>query len=224
MGATRDGTMTAARPMRLAGRRGRVLATLCAVVFLTFLDTTIVSVALADVQSTLHAGVAALQWVVSGYALVFASLMLAAGVLGDRLGRKRIMLGGLAVFCAGSLLGALAPGSGVLIAARAIMGLGAAASEPGTLSIIRQLYAGVTSARRRLVPGLPSPAWHWRWDRSSAACWSVSAAGAASSGSTSWRAPPSSSWPSSSCPRAPTHKPHAGTSPALSSAPRRWPA
>jgi EmrB/QacA subfamily drug resistance transporter len=126
------------------------LATLCAVAFLTFLDTTIVSVALADVQSTLHAGVAALQWVVSGYALVFASLMLAAGALGDRLGRKKVMLAGLAVFCAGSLLGALAPGGGVLIAARAIMGLGAAASEPGTLSIIRQLYARGDARARAL--------------------------------------------------------------------------
>ncbi len=132
--------MNAPRTSSFAGARGRALAALAAVAFLTFLDTTIVSVALADVQSTLHAGVSALQWVVTSYALVFASLMLAAGALGDRLGRKRIMLGGLAVFCAGSLLGALAPSSAVLIAARAIMGLGAAASEPGTLSIIRQLY------------------------------------------------------------------------------------
>ena len=123
-----------------SGGRGRALATLVAVVFLTFLDTTVVSVALADVQAPLHAGVSQLQWVVNSYALVFASLMLAAGALGDRLGRKKVMLGGLAVFCAGSLLGALAPGAGTLIAARAIMGLGAAASEPGTLSIIRHLY------------------------------------------------------------------------------------
>jgi EmrB/QacA subfamily drug resistance transporter len=124
----------------LAGRRGRALATVTAVLFLTFLDTTIVSVALADVQSTLHAGVSALQWVVNGYALVFASLMLAAGTLGDRLGRKRMMLGGVAVFIAGSLLGALAPNVDVLIAARGIMGVGAAACEPGTLSVIRHMY------------------------------------------------------------------------------------
>jgi len=116
------------------------LAALCGVLFLTFLDTTIVSVALADVQSSLHAGVTELQWVVNGYAVAFAALMLAAGSFSDRLGRKRVMLSGLGVFCAGSLLGAGAPNPAVLIAARVVMGIGAAASEPGTLSIIRHLY------------------------------------------------------------------------------------
>ena len=71
------------------------LATLCAVLFLTFLDNTIVSVGLANIQSDLHAGVTSLQWVVNGYALTFASFMLAAGMLGDILGRKRIMLAGV---------------------------------------------------------------------------------------------------------------------------------
>jgi EmrB/QacA subfamily drug resistance transporter len=123
-----------------AGGRGRALATVSAVLFLTFLDTTIVSVALADVQSTLHAGVTELQWVVNGYALVFASLMLGAGTLGDRLGRKRVMLAGVTLFGAGSMLGALAPDVGTLIASRVIMGIGAAASEPGTLSVLRHLY------------------------------------------------------------------------------------
>ncbi len=123
-------------------RRAWYLPVLCAVLFLTFLDTTIVSVALADVQQRLHAGVAELQWVVNGYALVFASLMLLAGSLGDRFGRKKVMLSGLAVFCAGSLLAALAPNAATLIAGRAVMGAGAAASEPGTLSMIRHLYPG----------------------------------------------------------------------------------
>jgi MFS family permease len=77
------------------------LSTLCAVLFLTFLDNTVVSVGLANVQSDLHAGVTSLQWVVNGYALTFASFMLAAGMLGDMLGRKKIMLAGVAVFCAG---------------------------------------------------------------------------------------------------------------------------
>ncbi len=122
-----------------SGRR-RALATLSAVLFLTFLDTTIVSVALADVQSNLHAGVSQLQWVVNGYALTFAGLMLGMGTLGDRLGRKRVMLGGLAVFIAGSIFGALAPSVTLLIGARVVMGVGAAASEPGTLSIMRHVY------------------------------------------------------------------------------------
>jgi EmrB/QacA subfamily drug resistance transporter len=116
------------------------LSTLCAVLFLTFLDNTIVSVGLANVQSDLHAGVTSLQWVVNGYALTFASFMLAAGMLGDLLGRKRIMLAGVAIFSAGSVIGALAGNVDWLIAARVIMGIGAAASEPGTLSIIRHVY------------------------------------------------------------------------------------
>ncbi len=116
------------------------LATLCAVLFLTFLDNTIVSVGLANVQSDLHAGVTSLQWVVNGYALTFASFMLAAGMLGDILGRKRIMLAGVAIFCAGSVVAALASSVDMLIAGRVIMGVGAAASEPGTLSIIRHVY------------------------------------------------------------------------------------
>jgi EmrB/QacA subfamily drug resistance transporter len=122
------------------GSTRRALFTLCAILFLTFLDTTIMSVALADVQTTLYAGVTTLQWVVNAYALLFASLMLAFGTLGDRFGRKRVMLFGVAVFVAGSVFGALAPNTGSLIAARAIMGVGAAACEPGTLSILRQLY------------------------------------------------------------------------------------
>ena len=116
------------------------LATLSLVLFLTFLDNTVVSTTLANIQATLHSGVADLQWVVNAYALVFASFMLAAGALGDLFGRKRIMLAGVAVFCAGSVLAALAPNIDVLIAARAVMGLGAAASEPGTLSMIRHIY------------------------------------------------------------------------------------
>ncbi len=116
------------------------LATLCVVLFLTFLDNTIVSVGLASVQSDLHAGVTSLQWVVNGYALTFAAFMLAAGSLGDMLGRKKVMLAGVGIFCAGSVLAALSPNVSTLIAGRVVMGLGAAASEPGTLSIIRHVY------------------------------------------------------------------------------------
>ncbi|HET9058286.1 MAG TPA: MFS transporter, partial [Acidimicrobiales bacterium] len=70
-----------------SGRQVFALAAVCAVLFLTFLDTTIVSVALASVQANLHAGVTQLQWVVNGYALTFASFMMVAGTLGDRFGR-----------------------------------------------------------------------------------------------------------------------------------------
>jgi EmrB/QacA subfamily drug resistance transporter len=123
-----------------SGAQAVALATLCVVLFLTFLDNTIVSVGLASVQSSLHAGVTSLQWVVNGYALTFAAFMLAAGTLGDILGRKKVMLVGIAVFCAGSVIAALSPNVDMLIAGRVVMGLGAAASEPGTLSVLRHVY------------------------------------------------------------------------------------
>ena len=116
------------------------MAVLCFVLFLTFLDNTIISATLANVQSDLHAGVSQLQWVVSGYALAFASLMLMCGTLGDLYGRKRLMLIGVVVFCAGSVIAAVSTETQTLVAGRVVMGVGAAASEPGTLSMIRHLY------------------------------------------------------------------------------------
>ena len=127
-------------PFGLRVARHIAMISICMVMFLTFMDMTIVSVALGSVQSHLHAGVTQLQWVVNGYGLTFASFMLLGGTLGDRLGRKKVMLGGLLLFATGSLLGALAPNPDVLIGARVIMGIGAAASEPGTLSIIRHMF------------------------------------------------------------------------------------
>jgi EmrB/QacA subfamily drug resistance transporter len=120
--------------------REAALAALCAILFLTFLDNTIVSVALADIQTSLGSSVTGLQWIVDGYMLAFAALMLTGGTLGDLLGRKRVMLTGVAIFCAGSIVAAVAHGTSTLIAGRIVMGLGAAASEPGTLSLIRQIY------------------------------------------------------------------------------------
>jgi EmrB/QacA subfamily drug resistance transporter len=120
--------------------RGAALGTVLCVLFLTFLDTTIVSVTLGDLENDLSAGVIPLQWVINAYALVFASLMLLGGTLGDRLGRRRVMLGGMVIFAIGSVMCAVASGVALVIAGRGVMGVGAAASEPGTLSVIRQLY------------------------------------------------------------------------------------
>ncbi|WP_298344945.1 MFS transporter [Ferrimicrobium sp.] len=121
-------------------RRRLALAVLSGVLFLTFLDTTIVAVALAPIQSHLHAGVDELQWVIGGYAVAFAALMLVFGAIGDRYGRRRMMVAGLGLFVIGSVIAALAPSAVILIVARVVMGIGAAASEPGTLSLIRHLY------------------------------------------------------------------------------------
>jgi EmrB/QacA subfamily drug resistance transporter len=120
--------------------REAALAAVCAILFLTFLDNTIVSVALADIQSSLSVSVTGLQWIVDGYLLAFAALMLTGGTLGDLLGRKKVMLTGVAIFCAGSIVAAVAPDTKILITGRVVMGLGAAASEPGTLSLIRHIY------------------------------------------------------------------------------------
>ncbi|MGA8245608.1 MAG: MFS transporter [Nocardioides sp.] len=122
----------------------------CGVLFLTFLDTTIVSVTLASVQSDLHAGVSALQWVVNAYTLTFACLMLAAGALGDRIGHRRVMLAGLVVFVAGSWLAATATGVDRLILGRVVMGVGAAGSEPATLAVLRHLYPDARQRARAI--------------------------------------------------------------------------
>jgi EmrB/QacA subfamily drug resistance transporter len=120
--------------------RQAALAAVCAILFLTFLDNTIVSVALADIQSSLSVSVSGLQWIVDGYMLSFAALMLTGGTLGDLLGRKKVMLAGAGLFCAGSVVAAVAPDTSTLITGRIVMGVGAAASEPGTLSLIRHIY------------------------------------------------------------------------------------
>lgn len=113
---------------------------MCVGYFLVLLDVTIVNVALPQIGSGLHTQVSGLQWVVDGYALALASLMLAGGTLGDLRGHKRIVLAGLVVFGFGSLGCALAPDVAALVAGRAVQGVGAALLLPGTLAIVSRTF------------------------------------------------------------------------------------
>jgi EmrB/QacA subfamily drug resistance transporter len=121
-------------------RRSLILPALLLAAFAINLDTTIVNVALPTLVRQLHASNSQLQWVVDAYNLVFASLLLAAGSLSDRIGRKGMLLAGLFVFGAASAVGGSLSTPGQLIAARCVMGLGAAMVFPATLSLISNIF------------------------------------------------------------------------------------
>jgi MFS transporter, DHA2 family, methylenomycin A resistance protein len=104
--------------------------------FMIVLDTSIVNLALPRIKDVFHADLTALQWLVDGYALVFASLLLNAGVLGDRYGAKRMFSAGLLIFCAASAACGLAPNMAILQCARAIQGIGAALLLPNSLAAL----------------------------------------------------------------------------------------
>ncbi|MEU9481606.1 MFS transporter [Streptomyces sp. NPDC048191] len=130
----------AVRPASRAASPHTVLLVMCAGYFLVLLDVTIVNVALPRIGSGLGADVGGLQWVVDGYALALAALMLTSGTAGDLYGHRRVVLTGFAVFGAGSLACGLAPGVPVLVAARVVQGVGAALLLPGTLAIIGRVF------------------------------------------------------------------------------------
>ncbi len=121
-------------------RRWQILAVLCVSLFVIVMDNTIVNVALPTLARELDAGTSSLQWIVDAYTLVFAGLLLAAGGLGDRFGRKGALLVGLALFGAFSAAGAFASSTGQLISARAVMGVGAALIFPTTLAIVVNVF------------------------------------------------------------------------------------
>src|SRR5947209_7693258 len=129
-----------AHPSRTAARRPWALLAVALATFMTYLDNNIVNVALPAIQRDLHLTTAGLEWVVSGYILVFAGLLLAGGRLADAFGRRRLFLIGLAIFTAASLAAGLADSITVLITARAVQGLGAALVTPTTLAIISAAY------------------------------------------------------------------------------------
>src|SRR6201999_3128041 len=117
-------------------RRWWALVAVSLATFMSYLDNNVVNVALPTIQRSLHLSVSGLEWVVSSYLLVFAGLLLAGGRLADHYGRKRLFVIGLGIFTASSLAAGLAGSGGVLIASRAVQGLGAALLVPATLAIV----------------------------------------------------------------------------------------
>jgi EmrB/QacA subfamily drug resistance transporter len=146
--------------------------------FMIMLDNTVVNVALPSIQRDLKVSVSSLEWVVNGYFLTFAVLMLTGGKLADLFGRRRIFIVGLVVFTLSSLACGLATNGSTLIAARAVQGVGAALMNPATLSIItatfppRQrglamgIWVGVSAVALAVGPitgGLLAEYAHWSW-------------------------------------------------------------
>src|SRR5262249_49411158 len=117
-----------------------ILVALLLAAFVINLDTTLVNVALPALVRELHATTTQLQWVVDAFNLVFAALLLTFGSLSDRFGRKGMLMTGLAVFGAATLAGGFTTDPAQLIAARAVMGLGAAMTFPSTLSLISNVF------------------------------------------------------------------------------------
>ena len=164
---------------RLYARRWGALVAMSLGAFMTYLDNNIVNVAIPTIQRSLHLSVSGLEWVVSSYLLTLAGLLLVGGRLADVYGRRRLFLLGLAVFTLSSLAAGLAGSGGVLIASRAIQGIGAALLMPATLAIIvatftdireRNMAIGLWAAAGALalaggpaLGGLISQHLHWGW-------------------------------------------------------------
>src|SRR4051812_26342650 len=157
-------------------RRWWILAVLCCSLIVVSIDNTILNAALPGLQQDLGATASQLQWIVDGYMLVFAGLLLTAGSLGDPFGRRRALTLGLVVFGAGSALSAIAPDASALIASRAVMGVGAAFIMPSTLSILTNVFpdsergkaigAWTAVAGLGIAIGPLSGGWlieHWDW-------------------------------------------------------------
>src|SRR4051794_29098714 len=116
--------------------RWAALIVVCLAQLMIVLDVSIANVALPSIQSDLHFSQATLTWVINAFLISFGSLLLLAGRLGDLIGRRRVFLSGVALFSVASLLCGLAPSQGVLIGARFLQGIGAAAQASVILAII----------------------------------------------------------------------------------------
>jgi EmrB/QacA subfamily drug resistance transporter len=159
-------------------RRGWTLAIVSIGLFMVVLDNLVVNVALPSIHRDLGASIQALEWTVNAYVLAYAVFLLTGAALGDRFGRKRLFIAGIALFTASSAAAALAPSSGLLIAARALQGIGAAVVTPLTLTLIADAFpleqrglalgvwsgiSGTAVALGPLVGGavIQMASWHW---------------------------------------------------------------
>jgi EmrB/QacA subfamily drug resistance transporter len=127
-----------------------ILIVLCVSLLLISLDNTILNVAIPSIVRSLDATSTELQWIVDAYAIVFAGLLFTMGALGDRVGRKWVFMGGLVVFAAGSAAAAWSGSPGVLTVSRAVMGVGAAALMPCTLSILTNVFVSERDRSRAI--------------------------------------------------------------------------
>src|SRR5256714_7494034 len=160
-------------------RRWIALILLCAAQFVVVLDASIVNVALPSIGRALHFSEQNLQWVVNAYVLVFGGFLLLGGRMADLLGRRRVFMGGLVLFGLAALAGGLATSEGMLIAARAVQGLGGAILSPAALSIVTTTFregadrsralgiwgavAGSGGAAGVLLGGVLTDSAGWEW-------------------------------------------------------------
>ena len=179
-------------------RRWWALAVMCLSLLTISLDNTILNIAIPALVNNLNASTSQLQWILDGYILVFAGLLLTTGSLGDRFGRRGALSAGLAIFCSGSLLSAFAGSATQLIFTRALMGVGAALIMPATLSLLTNIFSDPGSG---VGPSACGPRWRGapgRSDRCSAAFSSATSGGGRCSSSmfrcASWRSSPAASF------------------------------
>jgi EmrB/QacA subfamily drug resistance transporter len=174
---------TALAPARLAPqsslRAGIALALIVACQLMVVLDSTVVNIALTQIHSSLHFSTAGLSWVINAYTLTFGGLMLLGGRAGDIFGRRRMLVAGLVVFTAASLVGGLSTSAAMLVIVRAVQGVGAAMAAPSTLALIAAtfkeglarnkalaIFAGVSAGAGSLgliLGGVLTSGASWRW-------------------------------------------------------------
>src|SRR5581483_4633627 len=126
--------------MRSEPNRWLVLTIVCVAQFMVVLDATVVNVALPSIQHSLHFSQSSLQWIINAYTLVFGGFLLLGGRAADLLGRQRLFLVGVVVFTVASAVNGIADSSNVLIAGRALQGLGAAFVSPAALSVLTTTF------------------------------------------------------------------------------------